>query len=249
MPRGARQKSITGIYHIMLRGADRRIIFADDEDCKRFLDTMWRVKQISEFRLYAYCLMGNHIHLLLREGKEPIELIFKRIGSSYVYYYNWKYQLHGHLFQDRYRSETVEDDAYFLDVLRYICQNPVKAALVTTPFEYPWLGCSGITMDSVLLDPLDELTDLCGDELVRFVSTPCREEHLEDTGGKRLTDQEAAQRICRICGSENVQQIGGWETDRRDTAIQKALDNGISIRQFSRLTGISKAIIERIMRE
>jgi len=77
------------------------------------------VKRESMFQLYAYCLMGNHVHLLLREGEEPLGMTFKRIGVSYVYYYNWKYQLHGHLFQDRYRSEQVEDDAYFLDVLRW----------------------------------------------------------------------------------------------------------------------------------
>ena len=223
MPRAARTKSDTGIYHIMLRGADRRIIFSDDEDCSRFLQIIERVKQESGFQLYAYCLMGNHAHLLIKEGKEPLGLVFKRIGSSYVYYYNWKYQLHGHLFQDRYRSEGVEDDAYFLDVLRYICQNPVKAGLSKSPFEYPWLGCGGITTNNLLVDGLDGLTDMSPKELLTFVNTPCHEEHLEDTGMRRLTDQEAADRICRAVGCENVQEIGGWDAKRRDSAVRKAL--------------------------
>ena len=155
MSRMARKKSCTGLYHVMLRGADRRTLFSDDEDNQRFLEILQRVKRESMFQLFAYCLMGNHVHLLLQEGKEPLGMTFKRIGFSYVHYYNWKYQLYGHLFQDRYRSEQVEDDAYFLDVLRYICQNPVKAGLCEKPFEYPWLGCSGITEDDAFLDSFE----------------------------------------------------------------------------------------------
>ena len=249
MPRTSRKKSSTGIYHIMLRGTDRRIIFSDDEDCIHFLKSLQKAKEASEFQLYAYCLMGNHAHLLLKEGKESLALIFKRIGSSYVYYYNWKYQLHGHLFQDRFKSEAVEDDPYFLDVLRYICQNPVKAGLVSRPFDYPWLACSGITRNNSLLDSLDELTTLEGENLRQFVSKPCNEKHLEDTGSRRLTDREATDRLKETCSCVAVQEIGGWTAARRDDAILKALGIGISIRQLSRLTGISKAIIEQVVRK
>ena len=249
MPRTPRKKSGTGIYHVMLRGADRRIIFSDDEDCIRFLETMKRAKRESGFRLFAWCLMGNHVHLLLKEENEPLEVIFKRIGSAYVYYYNWKYELHGHLFQDRFKSEAVEDDAYFLDVLRYICQNPVKAGLSEKPFDYPWLGCSGLSEDNGLLDGLGELTDLRGESLLRFVSEPCNEEHLENTDVKRLTDREAIDRLRAQCSCREVQEIGGWPDERRDAAVIQGLNNGISIRQLSRLTGISKAVIERIARQ
>ena len=82
MPRAARKKSASGIYHVMLRGADRRVLFYDDEDNERFLDTLRHAKEISGFKLYAYCLMGNYVHLLIEEGAEPLELVFKRIGDS-----------------------------------------------------------------------------------------------------------------------------------------------------------------------
>ena len=249
MSRMAREKSCTGLYHVMLRGADRRTIFSDDEDNQRFLEILQRVKRESMFQLFAYCLMGNHVHLLLQEGKEPLGMTFKRIGVSYVHYYNWKYQLHGHLFQDRYRSEQVEDDAYFLDVLRYICQNPVKAGLYEKPFEYPWLGCSGITEDDALLDSFGTLSDLNGDALLRYVSEQGETEHLDDNGTKRLTDREAIERLRITCGCGNAQDIGGWTAEKRDAAIRKALGTGVSIRQLSRLTGISKAIIERIAKK
>lgn len=248
MPRTARKKSETGIYHIMLRGTDRRLLFTDDEDCDRFIETLKRVKEISKFQLYSYCLMGNHVHLLLREGDEPLELVFKRLGTSYAYYYNWKYQLQGHLFQDRFRSEPINDDAYFMDVLRYICQNPVKAGLSETVTEYPWLKCSGV-YKSDELDDISMLTDLTGGELLVFVSEPCSGEHLEENLTRRLPDREAAELLSSVCGCRHVLEIGGWENTQRDEAIKKSSELGISIRQFSRLTGISKAIIERVLKE
>ena len=80
--------------------------------------------------LYAYCLMSNHIHLLIREREDTIGMAIKRIASSYVYYYNHKYSRDGHLFRERFKSEPVNDMAYFVTLLRYIHQNPVKAGMV-----------------------------------------------------------------------------------------------------------------------
>jgi len=82
--------------------------------------------------------MSNHIHLVLKEGEEDLGTVFKRIGASYVYWYNWKYNRSGHLFQDRFKSEPVEDDTYFLTVLRYIHQNPIKAGITGNISNYPW---------------------------------------------------------------------------------------------------------------
>jgi len=127
MPRYARKKSDIGIFHIMLRGINKQTIFEDDEDRRRFMETIERFKAVSKYEIYGYCLMSNHVHLLLKETEEAISTAIKRICSSYVYWYNWKYERCGHLFQERYKSEIVENDAHVLTVLRYIHQNPVKA--------------------------------------------------------------------------------------------------------------------------
>ena len=110
MPRQARRKSESGIYHVMLRGINKQVIFEDEEDSLKFLETLKNYKAISGYKIFAYCLMSNHIHLLLKVEKENLDLIIKRIASSYVYWYNWKYHRSGHLFQDRFKSEPVEDD-------------------------------------------------------------------------------------------------------------------------------------------
>ena len=137
MPRTARKKSKTGIYHIMLRGINRQRIFEDDEDYRRFLNSLKEFKDKCGYEIYGFCLMSNHIHLLIKEGNEDLGIVFRRIGASYVYWYNWKYNRCGHLFQDRYKSETVENDVNLLSVLRYIHQNPVKAGIEKDLKNYP----------------------------------------------------------------------------------------------------------------
>ena len=136
MPRTARLLSTTGFYHVILRGINRQRIFEDEEDYERFLFLLEHYKTICGYELFAYCLMPNHIHILIKEGKEALSTVFCRIGTSFVYWYNLKYERSGHLFQDRYKSEAVEDDAYFLTALRYIHRNPVKAGLCNDPAEY-----------------------------------------------------------------------------------------------------------------
>ena len=104
MPRYPRRYSKTGIYHIMLRGNERKDIFVDKQDKKKFIMTVIQKKANEAFKLYAYCIMDNHLHLVIKEQNEPISQIVKKITTSYAYYFNNKYKRVGHLFQDRYRS-------------------------------------------------------------------------------------------------------------------------------------------------
>jgi len=249
MGRTARERSVSGIYHVMIRGVDRRIIFSDDEDRSTFLYSMAQAREKTGCSIYAYCLMGNHVHLLIREGREPLAQFMKRTCVSYVYYYNQKYELLGHLLQGRFRSEGVDTDAYFLDVLRYIVQNPVKAGQVKSPWDYRWLGCGGIKDEKGLLDDVGEYTHLTQEELKAFMEQPCQNGHLEDEGPRRISDTEAIGRLCKAAGCETVQEIGGWPETKRDRALRKGMDSGISIRQLSRLTGVSKTVIEKIRRQ
>jgi REP element-mobilizing transposase RayT len=152
MPRYARKKSDIGIFHIMLRGINKQTIFEDDEDRRRFMETIERFKAVSKYEIYGYCLMSNHVHLLLKETEEAISTAIKRICSSYVYWYNWKYERCGHLFQERYKSEIVENDAYLLTVLRYIHQNPVKAGISKSTQDYKWSSYNEYIKEPTITD-------------------------------------------------------------------------------------------------
>lgn len=143
MPRHQRILSKTGIYHVMMRGNERKNLFLDEEDKQRFLETLFIKKKETGFFLYAYCLMGNHIHLLIQEGGESLATTMKRINASYAFYFNQRYQRVGHLFQDRFKSEPVETEQYLLAAVRYIHNNPVKAGMAERAEQYKWssFGC------------------------------------------------------------------------------------------------------------
>lgn len=138
MPRLVRVYSSTGFYHVMMRGNERKKIFHDEEDRERFLFILEKMKKEKEYKVYGYCLMDNHIHLLIKEENDNISRIMKRINTSYAIYFNKKYERVGHVFQDRYKSEVIEKESYLLEVIRYIHKNPVKANIVEEPRQYPW---------------------------------------------------------------------------------------------------------------
>ncbi len=153
VPRYPRQYSKTGIYHIMLRGNERKDIFIDEEDKEKLIKTVFKKKADEAFKLYAYCIMDNHLRLVIKEQKEPISRIVKKIATSYAYYFNNKYKRVGHLFQDRYKSETIEDEAYLLPVIRYVHHNPEKTE-ITKKEKYRWSSYSNY------LNPLNHHTEL-----------------------------------------------------------------------------------------
>lgn len=245
MPRRARKKSESGIYHIMLRGINRQQIFEDEEDYVRFLETLQKYKTQCEYELYAYCLMGNHIHLLMKEGKEDLTQIFKRLAGSYVYWYNWKYHRCGHLFQDRFKSEPVETDEYFLAVLRYIHQNPVKAMLCHSAEEYSYSSMREYLSGTGLADTEFALSMISKEQLVDFHREENADQCLDISENDRMTDEEARILMRKISKCDNTTDFQLLDKQSRSLHIQKLHEKGVSIRQISRLTGVSKKVIER----
>jgi len=138
MPRQARTKGEFSIYHIIQRGNEKKSLFLSGDDRWRFIETLERMKRKYNFLLYAYCLMDNHVHLLIDDNGNDISRLVKCINISYVYYFNQTHRRCGHLFQDRFRSELVDNDGYLLEVSRYIHNNPVRGGIVKDPSEYQW---------------------------------------------------------------------------------------------------------------
>ena len=247
MPRIAREKSGTGVYHVIIRGINRQSIFIDDEDNEKFLDTLVICKKISGFKIFGYCLMGNHVHLLIKEEKEKVGQIFRRIGARYVYWYNWKYRRSGHLFQDRFKSEAVEDDKYFITVLRYIHQNPRKAGLCKKLEDYQWSSYCDYTGGRGITD-ISFALDLIGlDSFKSFMNETNNDKVLEmEDEKKRLTDQELSERIVKEFNIKAI-MIQSEPKDRIKGLLEKILEiEGVSARQLSRVTGISANIIWKI---
>lgn len=253
MPRTARVRSKSGIYHIIMRGINRQVIFREREDSMRFIHTLLKYKETCGYEIYAYCLMRNHLHLLLKEGKEPLGTVMRRICSSYVLLYNKKYNRVGYLFQDRFRSEPVEDKAYFLTALRYIFQNPVKAGIVARVQDYAWTNYKDYIKGSNKTDIDTALGIFHQDRekairnFIGFVNMENDDQCLDIEEGKRVTDDEAGKIIRKHCGLGNAADLQKIDKVKRDSFLKELKDEyGLSIRQIERLTGINRGVIQRV---
>ena len=251
MPRHAREKSRSGIYHLIIRGINKQNIFEDDEDKQKFIDTLGYYKIVSNYMLYGYCLMDNHIHLLIRENDESISKVIKRISSSYVYWYNQKYERCGHLFQERFKSEVVETDPYFIVVLRYIHQNPLKAGMTKDIRKYLWssyqeyIGTPTVVNIDFVLD-IFSVDRRSAVELFRtYTNEKTTDECLDYKESVNLSDKEVMDYLQQE-GIGTISQLQRLKKDNRDEIIRKMKEmQGITIRQLARMTGISKSVIDR----
>ncbi|WP_122629512.1 transposase [Lucifera butyrica] len=247
MARVARKESSSSIYHVMIRGINKQVILEDDEDNKKFLEVLKVCKELSGYRIYAYCLMGNHIHLLLKVEKEGLEQIFKRLGARYVYYFNQKYKRSGHLFQDRFKSEPVENEDYLITVLRYIHNNPVKAGMSVSVDQYQWNSYNQYIHFASLVDTELVLGMMGIDEFIYLHHQADNETVLDiKEDNFRMTDAEAKMIVKKVCGTESSNDFLYLDIQDRNRFIKELKGKGLSIRQLARITGVSKGIIEKI---
>lgn len=248
MARTARIKSKTGIYHIVLRGNNKQQIFLEEEDYKRLLDIVSDYSKSCDYSILAYCLMGNHIHLLLKTGETELAKIMKRIVVKFVYYYNTKYDRVGHLFQDRFKSEPVENDEYLLEVVRYIHQNPIKANICYDIGEYEYSSykqyvdkeLSPIVDTSFILDiiPIYEFINF-HKQIDKNINCIDIVEKIHSIG-----DKAALHLVYDILKKYNVQNLNEQPKEIQIKVARMCKENGLLIRQIVRLTGITKRIVE-----
>ncbi len=231
----------------MLRGINQQQIFEDSEDYVKFLQVIQDCKAICEFEIYAYCLMGNHIHLLIKEGRESLEQVFRRVGSRFVYWYNIKYKRAGHLFQDRFKSEAVETDDYFLTVLRYIHQNPIQAKICKKIEDYKYSSYSEYINGGKLVDTEYVFNIISYDSFVelnnQIVVARCLD--ISEKTVIRVTDEQAREMIKKYSKCNNVSEFQSLDIKSRDKCLKKLRNEGISIRQLSRLTGVSFNVVRK----
>jgi putative transposase len=147
MPRQPRLDAPGLLQHVMARGIERRQIFRSDKDRESFLDRLATILEETKTQCYAWSLVPNHFHLLLRTGLTPLSKVMRRLMTGYAVTFNKRYKRSGHLFQNRYKSIVCEEDPYLLELIRYIHLNPLRAKLVQDLKEldkYPWTGHSAI---------------------------------------------------------------------------------------------------------
>ncbi|HAJ25640.1 MAG TPA: transposase [Syntrophus sp. (in: bacteria)] len=163
MPRGSRIDIAGAVHHIMVRGIERRKIFDSNVDRDHFLHRLSEILQNTGTTCFAWSLMPNHFHLLLRTGNIPISTVMRRLLTGYAIWFNRGRNRHGHLFQNRFKSILCQEDAYLLELVRYIHLNPLRAGLVCGLDgldKYPYSGHS--TLMDRLKNPWQETEEILG---------------------------------------------------------------------------------------
>lgn len=247
MPRQARLHSESGIHHVMLRGINRDVIFLEDADYHHFLNCVIAARDLSGCRVLAYCLMPNHVHLVLQTTSEPIGAVIKRLGVRYASWFNRKYGRVGHVFQDRFKSIPVEDDAYFVTVLRYVWRNPVDGGLAKRPDAYRWSSYSADARQPGVVDE-SALRRLLPDGAVAEVQAGTIRFGAETTRKmgrpKRHTDEAAAALLQRACGEGRA--FTDLAPAKQHQVLAELRVRNLSYAQLARLTGVSVTQIRRL---
>lgn len=249
MPRTARKKSSLCINHVILRGVNQQIIFEDEYDYRQFISILKYYKKPCDFKLYAYCLMNNHLHLLMEHTTVDLDVIMKKLEVKFVKWYNQKYQRTGYLFQDRYKSEPINDMRYFLTVFRYIHQNPLHAGIETVLGTYPWSSFHDyLVSDSSFVD-VDKILGLFPDhkDCIAYLQTTSSEKCLEHFSTYRLSDADALKIIQQKTTCNSPAEFQRLDLLTRNAYLKLLRHSGISVRQLSRLTGISRTAINNAM--
>lgn len=244
----ARKRSESGCFHVLLVCVGQDRPFEDDDDTRKFLLTVRDCKRLSAFTVLAYCMMPNHVHLLLKEGKEPVEQTVRRILVRYVHWYNAEHRRTGPLFRARFKSEPVEDESGLLPIMRFIHQSPIRAGLCSRLEDYQFSSWSEYTCMPWLTDVA--FTDaLIGRDVLKTMHKVYGMEKYLDVPGPtkpRLTDEQAITVMKKATGCIGPADVQRLPPGKRDQAIRKLLAQNLSQRQITRLTGTSISTVRRI---
>lgn len=242
MARGKRERSESGYLHLITRGNNKQILFEEDDDRRFYLTRLGKYSREAEIRISAYCLMENHVHLLVNDPQDHVPEMMRKLGVSYTNYYNRKYERNGHLFQGRYLSEAIRDEVYLLTVFRYILTNPAKAGICPAD-QYRWSSYRAYFKPDSAID--------MGFIRERFPTAEAYREYIgapnQDTcmEFEKTGDDEALERLREVLQVASGTELQAWGKDKRDEALSRLKAEGLTVRQIERLTGISRNIVQR----
>jgi len=204
MPRQPRLDGPNTLHHVMVRGIERTTLFRDDTDRADFVARLAALAEQGALRVYAWALLPNHAHLLVRTGTRPLPRSMRSLLTGYAGAFNRRHRRVGHLFQNRYKSIVVEEEPYLLELLRYLHLNPVRAKMVPDLRildRYPWTGHSALL--GTVPRPWQETASI----LAQFGPTPRRARHAYRTF---VAAGLPRGRRPELQGGGLVRSAGGW---------------------------------------
>ena len=247
MPRLPREISDSGFYHVILRGSGKQIIIEDDADRRAFLDMLAIGADAAGISILAWCLMDNHVHMVLEDPHRALSDMMKRLAGSYAQRFNRKTGHTGHVFENRFKSCAIENDAYLLQAIRYVHDNPAKAGICPAD-EYPWSSYHEYVESSEITDVGLVLDMLGGAEGFVAYSDDGQPRSYRFDRRARVPDDEMADVAHLVLGSVPARDVRALGKPDRDDALRALREIGLSVRQIERLTGIGHGTISRVTR-
>ncbi len=236
MPRGPRLDAPGVLHHVMVRGIERRDIFRTDTDREDFVARLAALAEAGAVSVYAWALLPNHAHLLVRSGHRPLARSMRSLLTGYAGAFNRRHKRAGHLFQNRYKSVVVEEEAYLMELVRYLHLNPLRAGTVPDLLaldRYPWTG------HSALSGRVSRPWQATAETLRRFARTPRR----ATAAYRAFVAAGVAQgRRADLQGGGLIRSLGGWQ------AVQALRRGREAYMADERVLG-SSAFVEAVLQE
>jgi REP element-mobilizing transposase RayT len=255
MSRQARIQSPTDYYHVMMRGNNRESIFGKDEQKKLFLESLKMQSDDQLIDIVAYCLMDNHVHIVAKADITDLSKAIKCINIKYAMNFNQRRDRIGHVFQDRFKSETINDDKYLLQVIRYIHKNPVAAKVVKSPANYNWSSYNEYINKNIIIDSQQKefILEYFSHDLEQYVEFHKQKdtnEYLEikeDIVNERL---ELAQEIIATY-YEQKGLIDAKQVINNSVYLEEIIQNllkesRLTHRQIANLLGVSNNVVHKV---
>lgn len=251
MPREARKISCSGFYHVMIRGVNKEIIFKDERDRRNFLHLLKYYKTKLNCKVHTYCLMDNHVHILIEDNNNKLGELMRNVTSVYAGEFNKKHKRIGHLFQERFRSQNVENDYYLLRLVRYIHRNPEKAGICKTE-DYIWSSYKEFLYGEKIIERktiLEKYNSNRSKAIKEFEKQMKQKENdlLDNAYIKdKITDEMLVELIKHELNMENINDIKKMDKDSKKDIIKKIKTiRNIKDIQLLKVLNISKNIIYR----
>lgn len=246
MARTARIYTDSEIYHVIMRGNNQQNLFYTKKDRIFFIERIKKYADELNIEIYSYCLMSNHVHLLLGKANAGLSKFIQKIANSYVYYFNRKYERTGHLFQGRFKSEPIDDSEYFKKVFRYILRNPEKAR-ISRYSSYQWSSYKEFIekKDNSVIS-LDFTVEVFGsyEQASNYLTADVSSDFCMEYENKyRMDDIHAAKIIKKVFQVRNLSGIGQLPLSRQIENTKALKQIGIPCNQIARITGIGRKII------
>lgn len=247
MPRTRRERSESGYYHVTLRGNGKQLLFETSKDRTVFMEAVRSSFMRSGISLIAWCLMGNHVHLIIDDPHDHMGEALHRVASSYASYFNRTFGHTGHVFEGRYGSVPIRDDEQLLAAVRYVHDNPLKGMGIP-PDRYPWSSYTEYASGVSHYAQTDVLLALLGGVQSFIALSKHRGGAIYRPAFRKFADEDerdlAARHVFETygCTAASVKEL---PRGMRDEVLKALCDHGLPIRFVQRLTGIGEWTIRK----